>query len=362
MVKVLIAGGGGHRTETEMIKGLSSAGVDVHAAFYPGSFGLRALKNTSVPTRALPLRSNLDLSGIKMIREWIKGEGFDIVHGLANRQVANFIWASYGLANALVAYRGAVGHVSRWDPSCYLKWLNPRLNKIICVSRAVEADLKANGVPSKKLVTIYKGHDPSWYAGFSRFEGRARLTSEFRIPHDDRTIIIGMAANMRRVKGADLLMQAMTDLPDHIHAVLIGEVRDQRIQMLAQKESIRKRVHFAGYRTDASELLSGIDIVVAPSRGREGLTKGVIEAMAQGIPAVVSTAGGLPELVEDGVTGHVISIDDVLALRSAIQKLAADPEQRAAMGVTSKQRIVDCFPIKKTVEQTALLYTELRNG
>ena len=161
--KVLIAAGDGHITEIEMMKGLRREGIDIHAALESTSPHLAELEESDVPVRILDLRSNLDLRNAREIRRWITQEHFDIVHGLANRQVANFITASYGLQNRVIAYRGAIGHVSRWDPTCYLKWLNPRIDRIICVSKAVERDLAANGVNPDKLVTIYKGHDLSWY-------------------------------------------------------------------------------------------------------------------------------------------------------------------------------------------------------
>jgi len=96
-------------------------------------------------------------ANIRQIRAWVRGEGFNVLHALANWQVENFLLASYGMPHHVIAYRGAIGHVSRWDPSCYLKWLSPRLDRIICVSNAVARDLKASGVDNQKLVTIYKG-------------------------------------------------------------------------------------------------------------------------------------------------------------------------------------------------------------
>jgi len=355
--KALIAAGGGHITEVEMIRGLREAGVDAHAAFESSSPHLETLRQAGVPTRPLDLKNNLDFAKARQIRHWIKNEGFDIVHGLANRQVANFIWASYGLPNKVVAYRGAVGHVSRWDPTCYIKWLNPRIDRIVCVSRAVERDLAASGVSANKLVTIYKGHDLSWYEKLDARAARAELNEQFSIPQS--ATLIGIAANMRPVKGADLLLNAMLDLPDDVHALLIGEARDPQLKTLAADPRLEGRVHFTGYRADAPRLIGALDINTAPSRGREGLTKTVIEGMAQGIPAVVSTAGGLPELIRDIETGYVVGIDDLTALRNRISTLAQDPAARQRMGQAARADIRQRFDISATIEQTAGLYHSL---
>ncbi|MEX0431335.1 glycosyltransferase [Spiribacter insolitus] len=358
--KVLIAAGDGHITEIEMIKGLRREGINIHAALESTSPHLEDLEASGVPVRTLDLRSNIDLRNARQIRRWIKQEHFDIAHGLANRQVANFITASYGLPNNVIAYRGAIGHVSRWDPSCYIKWLNPRIDKIICVSKAVERDLAANGVRSDKLITIYKGHDLAWYEKLDPHAARRSVNDEFSIP--DSAVLIGIAANMRPVKGADLLLMAMLELPDHVHALLIGEARDPQLETLAADPRIRDRVHFTGFRKDAPRLIGALDINTAPSRGREGLTKTVIEGMAQQVPAVVSTAGGLPELVDDGITGRVIAIDDLNGLIDALLSLVECGDLRQRMGLAAKTVIKEKINIERTISSTAEIYRTIESN
>ena len=352
--KVLIATGGGHITEIEMIKGLRQAGINIHAVLFSDSPNHQILQDAGVPTRPLDLRSNVDFPNALKIRRWIRDEHFDIVHGLANWEVSNFIWASYGLPNKVIAYRGAVGHVSRWDPSCYLKWLNPRIDKIICVSKAVERDLTESGVNSAKLITIYKGHDLSWYANLDRKAARDEVEKEFGIPSD--AILVGMAANMRRVKGADLLLKALMALSANVHGLFIGEVRDPLVEELAADPRLSGRVHFTGFRANAPYLIGALDINVAPSRGREGLTKTVIEGMARGVPAVVARAGGLPEMVDDGVSGYTFAIDDLERLVKHLKTLISNPELQWKMGERGKNLAKNRFSVEQTIERTAELY------
>ncbi len=355
--KVLIAGGGGHVTEVEMIVGLHKLGLNIHAAFESHSDQLDRLRDAGVPVRILDLRGPVDIANIRRIRSWIRDEGFTILHALANWQVANFLSASYGMPNKVIAYRGAVGHVSRWDPSCYLKWLNPRLDKIICVSKAVERDLAASGVSPDMLVTIYKGHDLSWYENLDRATARAKVEKEFAIPAD--AVLVGMAANMRPVKGADLLLRALMEFPDNVHGLFIGEVRDPELPKLAADPRIAQRVHFTGFRKNAAALIGALDVNVAPSRGREGLTKTIIEGMVQGVPSVVSTAGGLPEMVEHAESGFIFPTDDVTALKQHLEILLPSSEQRDAMGQRGKGIAKHRFSVDQTIEKTAALYRSL---
>lgn len=355
--KVLIAAGGGHITEVEMIKGLRREGIDIHAAFESTSPHLKALRDGGVPTRTLDLRSNADFRGALKIRRWIKNEGFEIVHGLANRQVANFIWASYGLPNKVIAYRGAIGHVSRWDPTCYIKWLNPRIDKIICVSKAVERDLAKSGVNPAKLITIYKGHDLAWYAHLNPKAARADVEKEFGIPSD--AILVGMAANMRRVKGADLLLRALMELTANVHGLFIGEVRDPDIPKLAAHPRLVGRVHFTGYREDAPKLIGALDINIAPSRGREGLTKTVLEGMAQGVPPIVSHAGGLPELSLEPKDDWCFTQGSYLDLANLLSKKIAQRSILEKARWQSIQKIKTNFSLKTSMHQIKSLYQNI---
>lgn len=81
--------------------------------------------------------------------------------------------------------------------------------------------------------------------------------------------------------------------------------------------------------------------------------------MAQGIPAVVSTAGGLPEMIRDGETGYVVPIDDLTALRERIAALVQDPAARVRMGRNARADIRRRFDISATIRQTADLYHAL---
>lgn len=352
--RVLMVANQGHLTEAEQMIRMRERGLDVHAMVSPDSPLLPLLEARGVPVTALRLRSRLDLRAVHSLRRRIRGEGFNILHALANRPLSNLLWSSLGLPVKVVGYRGAVGHVHRWDPGCWLKWYHPRLDRIVCVSEAVRQDLLRSGVRAEKLVTIYKGHDFSWYDTLTRLD-LARLG----IPA--AAFVVGCTANMRPVKGVDLLIQALEYIPDAlgVHLLLIGEVRDPRVTRLAADPRWSRRVHLLGYRTDAPALIGACHVACAPSRGREGLTKAIIEPMAQGIPVVVTRAGGLPELVEDGRSGFVVEIGDVRALAERIVRLAREPELRSAMGREARLQMHARFDVDATVNRTLALYQSL---
>ncbi|MFQ5780990.1 MAG: O-antigen ligase family protein, partial [Nitrospiria bacterium] len=155
--RVLLITNGCHITETQFVRRLYEAGIDLVFITDPFYQDLDKLMKWKIPTVQLALRSHFDRAAIRTIRQMIRSEGFDIVHTSANRPLTNSLWASYGTGVKLIAYRGAIGHVHRWDPSSWLKWLNPRVDRVVCVSNAVREDLLSAGVKAEKLLTIYKG-------------------------------------------------------------------------------------------------------------------------------------------------------------------------------------------------------------
>ena len=300
------------------------------------------------------LKSKFSLSGVKTIRSVLTCAPFDIVHSFTGRALSAALFASVGIPVKHVAYRGTVGHLSRLDPSSWCTFLNPRLSKIVCVSNAVREYLISMGVPSYKTKTIYKGHSLSWYDSLV-----TPSRESLNIPPD--AFVIGCTANMRPVKGVDLLVEALPLVPKdlNVHLLLVGEVRDERILTLAQNPAIRDRIHFTGFRRDATSLIRACNCTVMASREREGLPKAVIESMAQSIPPIVTKIGGMPELVEDALSGLVIPPKDIGALAAAMTRMARSPELVRSLGNGARRRIERFFAIEGTIDAHAHLYSEL---
>jgi glycosyltransferase involved in cell wall biosynthesis len=251
----------------------------------------------------------------------------------------------------VVTYRGIPGYLSYLDPGSWLSFLHPRVDRIVCVSDAVRDYLLSLGrlgfkVRPDRVVTIPKGHDPSWYHPADRTALEA-----FGIPPDD--LVVGCVATMVRRKGIDVLIDAMAFVPPtlHAHLLLIGSVRDRRVLRAHRRSSplVRDRIHLAGYRRDAAALAGSLDVFVLPTRGAEGLPRAAIEAMAQGVPAIVTDVPGSRELVQDGVSGRVVPPDDPRALGSAVAEFLEDRELRVTYGANARERIAREFSLENTI-------------
>lgn len=357
-MRVLVVAEGLDLPEIHVIQGVAAKGIAIEVALDPAKGAFETLKSAGITMHALPLRSRIDIPAIIHLRRLLSQNQYDVVHCLRNnRPLSNFLLAVGKNPAKCIAYRGTVGHLSRWDPGSRMTYLNPRVDRLVCVSDAVRRYLLTRGVPEKKLVTIYKGHNPVWYE-----TGATENVSSFGIPPN--TFVVMCIANMRPVKGVDILIEAMRYLPSDgtIHLLLIGEVRDRKIRRLASSPEFSKIVHCAGYQKNASRFIKSGHIFVMPSLEREGLPRAVIEAMAQRIPVIVSAVGGMPELVADGTCGYVVPPADPRALADAIRKLASDAQLRQRMGNAAYERIATTFSIQRTVERTLDLYHEVTSG
>jgi len=355
-MRVIVATSYSDRTETAVYKALAAEGIDVHMNCRPNAPEEPELTAAGVRVSEWTVRHRLDLAASRALRRLIRKEDPDIVYAPTNRGLAAALRAGRGSRARIVAYRGTIGHLKKYDPAAWITYFHPRIARIVCVSRAVEQHLLSMGLPNSRLVTIHKGHDPDWYAG-----PPSRTRADFGIP--DEAFVVGFAGAMRPVKGVDVLLEAalgreLANRTD-IHFLLVGEVRDGRIHSLARKGANRDRVHLPGRIDRAATLAKLFDVCVMPSLAREGLPRAVMEAMAQQVPVIVSDVGGMPEVVEHNRGGLIVPPGNAAALADAVAGLAGDRQRCIELGRRAKERIVKDFHVGRTIAQTLQLYREL---
>ncbi|HMP90824.1 MAG TPA: glycosyltransferase family 4 protein [Kiritimatiellia bacterium] len=352
-MNVLLSGLSSDRVEINLAQALKLNGVDLHVIADPNTPAVTMCREAGIPVTSHFFRHRLDRQAITLYRDLCAGRKFDILHCLTNRAVSTGLWAmrQHARGPRIVAYRGTMGHLSRFDPASHLSYLNRRIDSIVCVSDAVKKYLKTFSIPDEKLEVIWKGHDTSWYTASAR-----SALLEFGIPVD--SLVVNFTGNIRPVKGVHYLLKAFESISPvaGIHLLVVGEVRDPDIR---KKIGKHPHIHFAGFRKDATSLAGACDIAVMPSIEREGLPKSILEAMAQGVPSVVTQVGGLPELVEDGKCGLVVPPKNSTAIADAIMKLAGDRELLMQMRESARARVAGPFNFRHTVEKTLALYRRL---
>lgn len=354
--RLLVAATSIDRSHLALFAGLREAGVEVRLLFDPASPRREAILREFPEAGFLTVRHRLDLRAVRELRRCLVAWPPDVLYAPDNRPLSVSLMATRGSSVRVVAYRGTVGHLSRWDPASWMAYLHPRLAQIVCVSDAVRDYLRHRvGLPSERLTRIYKGHDPAWYDGPPPAPA---ARADWGLPAD--AFAIGFVGCMRPVKGADVLIRALDDLPPNAHLLLVGEVADPRLRPLAEASPARRgRVHFAGPSTNVLGLLDLCDAVAVPSVSREGLPRAAIEAMCRRRPVVASDAGGLPELLDRGNCGLVVPAGDAPALAGALRRLLEEPDLRQRLAAAGRRQIETNFHIRETIRRTLALHQAL---
>lgn len=273
-----------------------------------------------------------------------------VARGIAKHVPRVFTVHGYHGSGAWLSYRLAAALGSRWA------------DRVIAVSQAEESRLRR--VPRQRLRLVLNG-----VADVQRLP----LPEPVR-GMDDGAVVVAVASRLEPPKGADLVVEAVIRLMQKKARVLdsAGRPAEARLVIMgtgSQEEVLRRRIadsgladriHLAGYHPQAAALFRRAHIVVQASREEPfGLT--VAEALSAGVPVVVSDAGGLPEVVENGVSGLVVPAGEVEPLENALARLLADPDLRGRMGAEARRRYEECFTIERFAGDTLRIYRELQH-
>ncbi len=158
---------------------------------------------------------------------------------------------------------------------------------------------------------------------------RGVLARRFGLPADRRIVVA--VGRLVPQKNLELAVEALRGVPDAA-LLIVGEGPSRvSIEACAARCGVAERVRLAGARDDAREILGAADVVVVPSRW-EGLPLVVLEAMAAGRPVVATDVTGIPDLVDDGVTGLLVPSDDAEGMARAMRRILEDGALASLLG------------------------------
>jgi glycosyltransferase involved in cell wall biosynthesis len=216
-------------------------------------------------------------------------------------------------------------------------------NTTICVSDAVRnALVRDYRFPPPRLVTIHNGVSPG---GFTP-DKKARAIMRLRLgigPHETALVC---CSRLSEEKGIDLLVSAMGRLVNSgyvCRCFILGEGRLlAALERQTRSLGLEHCVSFEGFQSDVRSYLAAGDIFVLPSHA-EGLPYAVLEAMACGLPCIVTNVGGNAEAVRQAVDGFVISPGSVDEIVAAVSFLITDDDARRGMAQMARARVCDSF-------------------
>jgi glycosyltransferase involved in cell wall biosynthesis len=170
--------------------------------------------------------------------------------------------------------------------------------------------------------------------------------------------LVGAVGRLVPIKDLTTLLSAIARLPGvHLAVIGDGELRSA-LEERARKWAIGDRVHFTGWWSDVAGALEDLDVVALTSLS-EGTPVALIEAAASGRPVVATRVGGVPLVVEDGVTGLLARPGDVEGIAALIRRLLNDPAARRTMGEAGRLRVQERFAKDRLLRDIRELYADL---
>ena len=316
------------------------------------------LEKAGIRVHLVPFRSRLDLRGLRGLRELIVREKIDLVHSHMYR--ANTPATIAGRWAGVRAIVGQLHNVNTWETARQL-WMDRALSRMraatICVSRNVQLEAQRRlYLPPARLPVIYNGVD---IERFRRRESGAQVRRALGL--DPTHVVVGMFARLVPQKNPlGFIEAAQSLLPDFPDArfLVVGEgpVRTE-LERKIEELGLQGKVLLTGHREDVPEILSACDIFCLPSL-KEGFSNAVLEALAAGLPSVVTNVGGNAEAVEEGQSGLVIPPARPDALLGALGWLIGHPDERKKMGRQAALR-AEFFSLDKMVGDLRHLYLRL---
>jgi glycosyltransferase involved in cell wall biosynthesis len=230
--------------------------------------------------------------------------------------------------------------------------------KVIAVGKGqAEVALAMRVATPQRILTIPNGVPSEKFERLADDEHRARVRSELGLADDE--LALGMVARLAPQKGCGHFLRAARLVSlRHPRArfLLIGAgPLLPYLHALAEDLGIRERVMFLGHRPDAERLYAGLDLFVLSSLW-EGLPYVLLEAQASGLAVVASRIPGCVELIEDGVTGHLVELRNEEEIAARICELLASPDRRKEIGRRGQASVRASFRLEDFLRMHAELY------
>jgi glycosyltransferase involved in cell wall biosynthesis len=306
------------------------------------------------------MHGELDLKACYHIRSLIKKNQYDLIHAHTSHGHTLVYLASLKMSVPILVTRRIDFSIFRHS-RLKLSLIKYRYmaDYYIAISYKIKNVLVRDGIPEESIHVVHSGIDPQRFATTSH----SKLSSEFALKSNERAVI--NVAHLAECKGQKFLIQAIPLVLKHIPNVRFfivggGGLQDQ-LQALSVELGVEDKVIFTGFRQDVEAFYHLADLFVMSSV-HEGLGTAILDAAALGIPVVATEAGGIPEIIEDGVTGRLVPPADHEQLAAAIVDALIDPGSSHRMAAQGQEKIRSEFTTEAMVAGNMAVYQKILNN
>jgi len=314
-------------------------------------------ESEGIPVYSLNVEKKWDLRAVRRLMRLLKTEQPDIIHSyLFHGNMLGRVVGKMARTPIIVSSERSVDHHSLFG--ILLNRLTARLvTAVETNSRAGKEFVESRlGFNSTRVFAVH----PGVQAVPGRRDDRERIRRELGLESD--VPVVGFVGRLHPAKGLSYCVSAFARVVQDLSKavlLLVGDGAERgRIEELCHKEGIDGSVLFLGHRPDVASLMSAMDVLVLPSL-REGFPRIVLEAMARAKPVVASNVGGVPEAVQDGVSGILVPPRDSARLAEGLLKLLSDKHIARQMGLRGKSRFEQYFTVELAAARYERLYQDL---
>ncbi len=284
------------------------------------------------------------------IKRCLLEERVDLLHAHTAHAAALGALATLRANIPLIVSRRVDFHLSK---NFFSRWKYSRADKILAVSSAIKEILIEDGISPEKIEVVYSG------VNLKRFEGEKKSRQDLGLP--DSKILIGQIAALSDQKDPLSFVRAMALLAQKgvdFRALMVGEgPLKTKVESEIARLNLKERIFLLGFREDAFQILRHLDVFVLSSR-LEGLGTSILDAFAAGVPVVASRTGGIPEMIEEGISGLLVPVGDPASLSRAIERILLDLALRQKL-IEGGRKKVQFFSAQKMAESTRDVYQKI---
>ncbi len=338
---------GGQAQALHLLRGVGRRGHACLLLAPPGPLAERA-RELGVPVEPWRPWGELDVLAMLRAAAALRRFGADVAHCHSAHAHALGVPAARLAGVPAVVVSRRVDFAVGTNPLSRLKYRLP-VDRYLCISRGVAEVMRRGGVPEARLALVASGIELPERTGAPP---AADLRSLLGVA--EGTPVVGTVAALAPHKDHANLLAAAAALRarrEDVHFAWVGE-GECRAALEGERArlGLEDRVHLLGFRRDALGLLAQFTIFALPSY-LEGLCTSLLDAQALGVPVVATAVGGIPDAVEDGVTGRLVPPRDPEAMAGALLAALEHPEESARLAERGRQT-VRAFSVDRMVERT----------
>ncbi|MBS1839368.1 MAG: glycosyltransferase family 4 protein [Acidobacteria bacterium] len=341
---------GGQSQALLTVAGLRACGHDAQLLAVRACPLAKRAEAAGVPVHAIGPRGRR-IAAARLLRSLLTKGKYDLAH-VNEPHALTAAWLACAQTTAPVIASRRVAYPIKQSRLALKRYL--ATSRILAISRFVEQSLVDSGISAEKIEVVYEGVEvPARVAEHDRASARQRWGTR------NEDLLIGCVGYLLPEKGQEHLVKAFREVHERFpkaRLLLAGDGPCRKtLELLARSLGIQDAIVFAGFVEDIKQVYAALDIFAFPSLA-EPLGTSLLAAMAWGLPVVAVASGGVPEYVEDDVTGLLVAQAEPKLLSEALLRMFGEKSLRDRLGEQARRKIEEKLSASRMVDNTIQAY------